>query len=506
MQTLFQSIFRDDPPDKPVNSLRKLFLARVRRIWVVSTKVFRWIFPKTLILVLLSVWYETVNAHHAWERFFIYLFLVLLLLTVLFFAEALEIAFTFLLDKNVDELGPSEGEIMKRLRKHKDLFYEAREWLVVGIIVGITFMADFETIKFPFVQHEIGYVRIFGTDLPIKWAFIFSLLFTTVPVVWIAQTPGKRVGRSSSQHVLNNTRWLWPIIQNVGSVIEATGLGGPGTWIADQLLKTKSFSPKENFSPSDEGFFLSCLRRYGFALHDLSITVVINADGSCSFRQKFVLYSAKYPRTTFHRRTIFDGGRPLNGRFVSFKGYESPVVVDRNYDEVDLLLDQIADGICPERFKAFPEDMWDTSSTLHPDPSVPDECTGYNLVVKTWNPLPVKDKSCAFAAEWIGEWSIGALKVNDGESDFFQIRTDYPCRTSRLKIVAGSGTSIRLTNIQANATLMGNVHAGEADRLNSSVTEGVDTLLQSTLRFPLPGANYRLSWVVRKLKLLDAPA
>jgi len=198
MQTLFQSVFLDDPPKKSVDSTRKLF-DRVRHIWAVSTKVFRWIFPKTLVLALLSVWYETVTAHHAWERFFIDLLLVLSFLTVLFFAEALEIAFTFLLDKNFDEFGETEGEIMKTLRKQKDLFYEAREWLVVGVIVGITFVADFETIKFPFVRNEVEFVRLFGTDLPIKWAFIFSLLFATVPVVWIAQTPGKKIGRSSSQ-------------------------------------------------------------------------------------------------------------------------------------------------------------------------------------------------------------------------------------------------------------------------------------------------------------------
>ena len=79
-----------------------------------------------LIATLLTVWFATVKAERGWEHFVVDLLFISALLVVLFFAEALEIAYTFLSEKNPDEFGDSEGKIIEDIRKRANLVYEAR--------------------------------------------------------------------------------------------------------------------------------------------------------------------------------------------------------------------------------------------------------------------------------------------------------------------------------------------------------------------------------------------
>jgi len=453
-----------------------------------------------LILVLLSVWFATVRVHFGWEHFVLDLLGISALLTILFLAEALELAYAFLSDKNPDEFGEVEGEIMEDIRKKSDFFYEAREWLAIMIIVLITLMAETDAIYVPFFGKLPNLTVPLGVlTFSIKFTVIFSLLFTTLPVIWIAQGPGKKVGLASSLKVLVSTRWVWWLVKQVGDFVEQTGLSAPATVMARWLLATKKFSPNENFGPSDQGFFLACLQRYGLALHDLSITVTVHEDGSCHVRHKFVLYLVRYPRTTYSRQIRFVGSEIESAEFLSLKGYESPVV-GRKYEDIGKLLDQISEGICPDKFKNIVQERWyrNNDRVKEENKENPKE-DGVRFGLTTWDPVPSKvDSACAFAAEWIGAWKQGAFKVGNDEEDWFQSRFDYPCRSYQLQILTDSGSKIFLSHILAEATLMGNPHTGEQQRLDDARKKdgGQNTLLSAVLNYPLPGTNYKYSWKV----------
>jgi hypothetical protein len=473
----------------------------------------RSVFPVLVMLALFAAWFATVRAERGWEHFVLDLFLMVSLLVVLFFAEAFEIAYTFLSDKNRDEfvvedaegVGGAEGKkiigIIDDIRKQPGLVYEAREWLVTIIIVMITLTAEHSKIYVPFY----GEIH----DLPVSlgsWSLViparmlsqsFSLLFTTLPVIWFAQGPGKKIALRSSVQILLWTRWVWWLVKKVGSLVDAAGLNRPVDWISNLVLVAKIFSRKESFSPSDQGFFLSCLQRYGFGLHDLVLNIQVHEDGSCSVTQKFILYLVRHRRKTFFRQLKFDESEFTAGEFLSVEGY-TLAAVGRKYDDIGMLLDQIAQGICPAKVTRSSPKHWDEDNKRLPKGK---RDIGVRCGITTYEPVPSEIGSAfAFATEWRGEWKANAVRVANGIDDDFEIKVDYPCRRFSLVITPDAGMQMLFTEVTASATLMENPHTGEENRLKNALNpspNGVHTTLLATLQYPLPGANYKYEWKVR---------
>src|ERR1700730_488318 len=429
-------------------------------------KAFRWIIPKTLLVTILMIWFATVKAEHGWENFVLDFILISFLLVVLFFAEALEIAYTFLSDKNPDEFGPVDGTSMKEMRKRPDQVYEAREWLVIAIIVLVTLSTEFDRVYFPFLG-EVPNLQIpfNGWHLTVKSTHVFSLLFTTLPIIWFAQGPAKKVGLAASQQTLVNSKWVWWIIKKVGAVVEVTGLNRPAEFVAAKLLK-RGFTSKDSFSPSDQGFFLAALQRYGFALHDLSITIQLHDHGACTVRQKFALYLVRYPRSTFFRQMRFPGSEALAPELFTVRGYECEAV-GAKYEDICNLLNQISEGKCPDNARIPLQDTWaldnrplDGDGKLtgkHFGADTDKVPAGVRFGISTDNPLP-RDGIDAFAfwVEWCGKWKRHAFNVLSMQEDYFEMRFDYPCRSYELQIIKDDGLPLFFKDVTAESTFMDN--------------------------------------------------
>jgi hypothetical protein len=498
------SVAKAEAPESSVLVFLRRFVVRP------FSRFLQWLIPKILLIIILLVWFATVRAEHGWERFVLDLFLISFLLTVLFFAEALEIAYTFLSDKNPDQFGRVDGNVMKAMRARPDQVYEAREWLVIAIIVLVTLATEFDKIYFPFLG-EIPNLRIpvNGWNLTVKSTHVFSLLFTTLPIIWFAQGPAKRVGLAASQQMIVNTKWVWWLIQKVDVIVKSMGLNRPAEYIAAKLLK-QGFTSKDNFSPSDQGFFLAALQRYGFALHDLSLTIQLHEHGACTVKQKFALYLVRYPRTTFFRQMRFPNSEALPPELFSAIGYECKSV-GANYEDLCELLHQISLGNCPNNATISSQEMWtldnqpldrDGKLTGNQFGAISDKPpAGVRFGITADNPVPPSGVDAfAFWVEWCGKWKGHAFNVTSKQEDYFEMRFDYPCRSYELRILKEDGATVFFRDIKAEATLMNNPHEGEQLRLDNAriAPKSKTTLLHAKLMHPLPGANYKYSWKIRR--------
>jgi hypothetical protein len=467
--------------------------------------------PKIVLLGIVLIWGATVKHDVSFDHFIVEFIFVALLLAVLFYAEALEIAYTFLSEKNADEFPESDRKTIDEMKTRPDLVYEAREWLVIAIVVIITLTTEFRTIYFPFVGAipNLTLPIVYNNEpLVISSARVFSILFTTVPIIWFAQGPAKTVGRLASQTTIRRSRFVWWTIKKVGAVVGFFGLSIPAEYMGNELLK-RSFGTTNNLIPSDQGFFFAALQRYGFALHDLCVTVRLRPDGSCTMTQKFALYLVRYPRSSFFRQMRFPAAKALPPDTFSVKCFECKSAV-QNYEDFCELLKQIAGGTQLQNVNVPKGEIWShRSHPLDKDGNLTGKAfteapfpVGVRFGINMDRPLPPKGAGAfVFILDWSGKWEGEAFFTKHLQDDYFEMRFDYPCRSYELLVLRENDPNIHFKDVVAEATLMNNLHKGETDRLESAVKqeyENPDTLLHAFLLHPLPGTQYKLKWTVRR--------
>jgi len=478
------------PEPSYIAKLRKL-LSKIRRR---TAKILLYILPVVALAILAGTFLASaVTENRDLLKDF---FLLAGLLWLLLMLAAFEIAYSRLSDHPPDQFGKEVAPILADMREHEDRVYEAREWVVILIIAGITILADFSDIYVPFfgrVNHPGHIYQVVGTHWPIKPTVLFSLLFTTLPVVWFAQGPGKAWAKANPQFVIIwvNRLKVWPLVKLVGAALDTTKLNSPGELAGEVLTKvTEGLGPE--LRPSDQGFFLALLYRYGFALHDLSISIRIKADGSCVAIQKFVIYLAEYPRNEFVRRLYF--GAPYSSvKFDNILGYQSPKV-HQKYDQLCSHLQQITAGTLPQGVKIEPSFC---KTDCSPDPT---RQNGAVFKIESFERWPADDQSFVIVAETFSEWHAGAFETVVDQEDYYEMRFDYPCRSYKLAIVVEENTGRRLANWQPSVTFMGNLHDGETLRLNKArrpTDDAGEPGLFLDLQHPLPGAKYMYRWTVK---------
>ncbi len=454
-----------------------------------AATIFRTIIFLLLFGLIIYTWYSSFmhSGGRARSEFAWYVVAVAALLVALFFLEALEIAYTLLRDKLLDQFPSSaDRDFFLGMRKHEYVVYEAREWLVIIIIAAITLIAEFGSAGGLFIGHYA-----------IKPQFLFPIVFASLPVIWFAQGPGKELARSLPRRVLFGFigRITWPCVRAVSYVVEWTGLNVPAKLVPWCLRKTS----REINPPSDEEFFLQSVYRYGFALHNLLIQIHILPDGACKVRQSFVIYLLRYPRSDFRREVFFDS-KVVESQFLHVEGYYQCPVLQDSYETVCQVLEQIREGkskldVTERKKLGFTEREKVGSCESKVDPERPGHV---RFEISTHQLLPKGKWAAAIAVVCEGHWAAGAMKIQHGETDYFQQSFRYPCRNYRLELVPDPSLDFDFSKIEASATFMNNLHKGETDRLEFAREDDNERII-STLTYPLPGAEYRYSWhVVRR--------
>jgi hypothetical protein len=231
----------------------------------------------------------------------------------------------------------------------------------------------------------------------------------------------------------------------------------------------------------------------------LVISIQVHEDGSCDLTQKFILYLVRYPRKTFYRQLKFEESEFVGGKFHSAWGYKLDAV-GRRYDDIGMLLDQVAQGICPNKVVPSSEKHWDEDEKrIQRD----NKYVGVRCGITTYDPVPsVVDGAFAFATEWRGHWKAGAVRVTHNIEDDFEVKVDYPCKRFSLRISPDAGMRMLFTAVKAKTTFMENSHTGEEERLKNALQASENNLhktLVAELEYPLPGANYKYEWTVRRI-------
>jgi len=444
---------------------------------------FRAIVATALSLFILATWWETL---HVLKRDFSKdLLEVVLLLAVLFIAEGLEIAYTVLRDKDSEQLAEFDSSIFRDMKSHENLIYEAREWLVILIVVTLTLKTEFTNVYVPFW----GMIPDFnGPGVVMQAHLLFSILFTTVPLVWIAQGPAKEYARAYPQKMLNladKTR-VWLLIKAVGFLADRSGLMVPQRAVGLSLIRAGASSPDPSLKSNDRNWFWESAERFGIAVYENTVDIHIDQDGLCRVRQRLLVYAVS-PQTVFRHSLMLDSSAIPSSLKTNFvRGYNGPPF-NGPISRLEGQLDALVKG------ESLGSDFEEVSEFCTVTLSEPADGKRAEFQAKTWYEVPEAGRSFAMLLECEGIWKPEALRRVNDIGSYYSASCDYPCRRQRLRVYSKAGVRMNFTNVKAEATMMGSPHPGETERLRRAKEPGV-TELSSLLTYLIPGVSYKYSW------------
>ena len=481
--------------------------------------IIRLVVPWILGITLLGVWIG--SERHDGKPYFENIFILFVLLGIIFFADALEVAYSLLRYKHPEQFGGAEARILKEMHDDENLVYETREWLVTILIVAITLMAEFDHgIYLPISGKEIGPNFYVPGLFTIQARTLFSLLFTTLPVLWFAQGLSKRIARDCPQKIFGAGALVWELIKKIAWFTNALGLNDPTEWLTKQLKKSEIFSDELNLKPSDHAFFIASVQRYGYALHDLSIKIVVEQSGACKVTVRVLYYVISKPCNVFGRRLSFDKALPLpQNHFVPkpVEVYRGPVIQEadpsgKNNDvlrkELDYICSRGAEGSITSKplFSMIPANVT-IVAIADPQPSL------MHYRIDTHGSIPderdteeeaddralynYKNKGAvAILAEFTSSWGPGAFDVTPLNQDFYYMNFECPCYRYRLTVETEPNCSIQFCEINPEAFCARDPHWGERDRLQRSlrIEEASPKAIHCELYYPFPGIRYQLQW------------
>jgi hypothetical protein len=333
----------------------RVALALFKRAW----RWFRPVIPAALTILLLSVWLATVMEPGE-GSFFVDALALLVFLAVIFFADALEVAYSLLRHKDIEQFGDTTGSILQQMHAKEDLIYEGREWLVTAMIVFITLIGEFQHVYIPTLQIVRWHVYWHRFPVPdLLWVpvihfavhstTLFSIFFTTLPVLWLAQGPSKKVARRFPQRMIEFGALLWYFgIRSVGWFTRNFGLDFPTDHVSLLWEKIANLHDDSNLRPSDHHYFVASVQRYGYALHDLQLRICVDKDGGCTIEQRILYYVLTRPGNVFERRLNFENSRQLSFKQITAKAFRVDVIgetgtpgrVEQVMDALDLIADK----------------------------------------------------------------------------------------------------------------------------------------------------------------------
>lgn len=231
-----------------------------------------------LWLVLVIVWFATLWAKWQ-EREVVAVLLagvVLGLLAILYYAEGLELAATDLLDKQPEQMrSVGATEVLKEIQARPGFFYAHRQVFVVTIISFTSLVTSYAWVNVPFV----GKVSAYGVP------FWFSLLFTTLTVLWFCQVTPKRLAVLNSELFLVQSRFVWRLIR----ITSLLGLPDPSDWLVVLAQKRSHYRTTRHLLPSRAAHYSLTTRLQGFSTDKIRTRLIVADDGSAAIIKRFMV-------------------------------------------------------------------------------------------------------------------------------------------------------------------------------------------------------------------------
>jgi hypothetical protein len=307
-------------------------------------------------------WLDTIfhNTHQDFVKTSLWLIAALVILFATFVLEGLEMAYSELRDKDehqfkgkaanvfsrITKLGgatakrPAEkGESEQELERYErdrrgGAFFEAREWSIVLLLVVATLMLDSDRYWAPWIAYVDEADGHIGRIVRVA----ITVILTTFPFVWMAQSPGKYVARQNSVEFLSYrfTDLTILMLEGIWWAMRKVGLQFPAEETDRLALKTlKNCNRARNLLPSEFSFFADGLKKYGYGSLMAEDTLEIHDDGSCKIKTRNLAYielrrqKLRWIRTFeegFVDRTVRDLERRVS---IKFWAFEAPLIGER---------------------------------------------------------------------------------------------------------------------------------------------------------------------------------
>jgi hypothetical protein len=228
-------------------------------------------------ILLAVVWISTLQAHAAAGSSspMVGAVIVVFLLFILYFAEGLELAFADLRDKDPEQIDRAIMPPLREMQIDPGFFLGQRQVFVVVIISLMTLLTSYPWIAVPWSPRHLA----------APWPFWFSLLFTSLTVLWFCQVTPKRLAVINSEQFLRHSRWLWPIIKALGRALDLPRPADQLVWIARRKL---GYDRARLLLPSRAMHYSTSARINGFCLDRLDTQIVIGRDGTARTRKRYL--------------------------------------------------------------------------------------------------------------------------------------------------------------------------------------------------------------------------
>lgn len=421
------------------------------------------------------------------------LLLILMLLTY-FILEGVELAVTELRDKDPDVFEQSDfkekkiSEALKEINQKRGLFYDAREWIIVLLVVFLSVQSDFEKLSLP----GMGLIS-FGHAHT-----VFSLLFTTFIVVWLCQSPSKELATKNSVAFLKLTRFfhLWPYIRAIGTVVDQIKLQEPSRLIVDRFSRLGEFREPRDLRPSDAAYFIYGLKVFGFGLFKLHETLILEPSGIAIFTQRGLFYVINGKRKEFGRWYEFDSN--FQESTTSVWAYFAPKPGETLTQDLQDKLEKAFLNQTPgEGFLPFPVNprFVQKGPPLLANPKKPYAGMRRDYLIE----LPVRDSTSALAVGFEISFLIDpkGFKLPSGTTkvkDFLHKDVNFPWRKYEFDAELRVPGNTQFANLHGEATILRAENLRETKKMRTDSYQMKD--FKRSISYPLIGAKYVWHWEI----------
>jgi hypothetical protein len=440
--------------------------------------------------LLIFVW--LFNTEQPWQHKLLGLVVICLLC---FLLEGVELAFTELHDKDSERLPDNIKGVVAEVNRRRAEFYDARELLVVILLVSITILSDNTKISLP----------IIGPTSDRRWTLGFSLVFTSLIVIWLAQGPSKMLATTNSAAFLRFCEFpsLWRLlIKPLAWTMSKLRLNSPSELIVGRILavsKPDGTSAERNLPPSRHSFYLDALKCYGYSYHFADDVVAVSGDGSV-FEHRCLLYVTKSgERSSFSLKYDFDGPI-LDVQEEAVDVYSVPMFGETMSDEYHENLRAVFEQTRQPAGFVKHEFVLRTRSELSEDKhevvysvQCPEPVPGCLVV----NGLPASAAAIRVHVKVVlGPGAFRLPADEDTVTDNWGRRIAVPCGEYRFRLEVTGGVELEIAQFRGTVNFWNEIHPGETSRLGRPAETVAPNMREKLIFYPLTGADYRFDWEI----------
>jgi hypothetical protein len=416
--------------------------------------------------------------------------------------EALAMSVIELEDKELAE-GVGETTDMDQVRRIVDSYLgdsigylRAREWFIAGLIVLVTMVVEFEKYKIPFVgTYEGPFVRV-----------LFTGVFASVVVIWMAQSPGKELGKNRPVKFLS--LWFGPqqahaLLTKLAKLASWSCINKPAELVSRVLEGALRMTNEPSLPPGGARLFAELIKRYGYGDCNVEEKYFVSPDGSARLEQSETAYLGWKKEVAYVRRISCEQPFLEPPQVVSMHAYVIPALSAnleqdlKNWQSRKLEYPKVRD--------------WEiTRNVTFSDDTKKSAFITVSLPVEQLRSDQAYLLEISIAAKWPAKTFRGALCPG---ADWWSRKPQKPCYEAQTVIALEGGPNqvvIGRVSLEASQDEYGKKipHTPETERfrrlqhLQSSASpsrNGVPEDGQSLtikLRYGLPGVRYKAGWEV----------